>query len=166
MSAEFGPTLLIVSVLFATIIMVYLLDRWQRRRIRRIFKKFSEREGARLNKESRSVPRVSIPDSLDVLFTIGDERWKGRGGRVADLSLSGLAVEPGFPLKKLPADVELENLEVETPLNSFVLEKVRAVRVEHQLGRRVLAFKILAVSERDFSELRRFIVYMDAFAQT
>jgi len=166
MNAQFGPTLLIVSALVITILAVYLLDRWHRKRIKRIFKNFSEREGARLNRENRSVPRVSIPDSIDVTFTISDERWRGKTGRVVDLSLSGLAVEPNFPLKKLPEEVELVNLEVETPLNRFILEKVRAVRIEHQLSRRVLAFKILSVSESQFSELKSFIVYMDAFSHT
>lgn len=166
MSDRYGPTLLIVSVLIITIVIVYLLDRWHRRRIRRIFKTFSEREAGRLNRENRSVPRVSIPESLEVRFVIHDERWPRRAGRVVDLSLSGLAVEPNFPLKKLPLDVELSCFDVETPINRFTLEKVRAVRVEHQLGRRVLAFKILSVSERDFSEMKRFIVYMDAFSKS
>ena len=166
MSNNLGPTLLIAGVFLFTIVMVFLLDRWHRRRVRRVFKSFSEQEGNLLNRESRSVPRVSIPDSLDVLFVIRDERWQGRSGRVVDLSLSGLAVEPNFPLKKLPPDVELNHVEVETPINRFILEKVRAVRVEHQIGKRVLAMKILSVSEKDFADLKRFIVYMDAFSQT
>ncbi len=166
MNGKLGHSLLLFSVLLLTILLVYLLDRWQRRRLKRIFRTFSEKEGSRLNRESRSVPRVSIPDALDVSFTIRDERWPGRSGQVVDLSLSGLAVEPNFPLKKLPLDTEILNMEVETPLNRFVLEKVQAVRVEHQISKRVLAFKILSVSETDFSEIKRFIVYLDAFSQS
>jgi hypothetical protein len=166
MSENLGPTLLIAAVFALTIIAIIVLDRWHRRRIKRIFRSFSEKEGSRLNRESRSVPRVSVPGSLDVLFRIRDDRWLDRCGRVADLSLSGLAVEPDFPLKKIPPDAELGMVEVETPINRFVLEKVRAVRVEHQISKRVLAFKILSVSEENFDEMKRFIVYLDAFSQT
>lgn len=166
MNVESGHTLLIALVLAVTILAVYLMDRWHRKRVRRIFQSFSEKEGARLNRENRSVPRVILPDALEVRFTIRDDRWQGRNGRVVDLSLSGLAVEPNFPLKKLPMEVEICNLEIETPLNRFVLEKVRAVRVEHQISKRVLAFRILSVSETDFHEMKRFIVYTDAFSKS
>ncbi len=166
MNVESGHTWLIALVLVVTLLTVYFLDRWHRKRVRRIFQSFSEREGTRLNRENRSVPRVSIPAALEVGFTILDDRWRGKEGRVVDLSLSGLAVEPNFPLKKLPMEVEICNLEITTPLNRFVLEKVRAVRVEHQVSKRVLAFRILSISETDFSEMKRFIVYTDAFSKS
>lgn len=166
MHNNLGPTLFIASIFVLTIITILVLDRWNRRRVKRIFRSFSEKEASRLNRESRSVPRVSVPGPLDVFFHIQDERWKNRSGRVMDLSLAGLAVEPDFPLKKLPPDIELGDILVETPINRFMIEKVRAVRVEHQISKRILAFKILSVSEENFAEMKRFIIYLDAFAKT
>jgi hypothetical protein len=134
----------------------------KKKEIRNKFRKFTE--NTRLSKkELRTVPRISIPETVEIVLTLTDNEYFGLKAYAVDMSLSGFAVKPDFPLKKLPMDTYLKNVIVVTPINRFVIDMIRTVRLEHQVDKRLLAFHIEQIDGDQFEILKNFIAYLDTF---
>ncbi len=161
------PLFVIIGFAFAAIAAFALwkfmeAEKKKKAQIRDSFKSFSERKSLQKT-DLRSVPRLKIPELLNIDLTLTDEAYFGLRATAIDISESGFSVLPDFPLRKLPVDTELNNVLIKTPLNNFVIDKMKTVRYEHEIKKRVLAFKILAIDGSQKKKQRIFMAYLDKF---
>ena len=155
--------LLAAVTLVAGVIGFYIyMERKKKKDIKKKFKKYSE--SYKLSKKDmRTVPRVTIPQTIDVGLALTDEAYFGLKANAADMSLSGFSVNPAFPLKKLPLNVVINNILVTTPISTFVVKTMSTVRIEHQPDKRLLAFRIEEIDSDQFEILKNFMTYLDNF---
>ena len=157
---EFTVLLLVAIIL---VILIYISrEKKKKAEIKQKFKRFTE--SYQLSRqEMRAVPRISVPDTVEIVLTLTDSEYFGLKARARDISLSGFAVIPDFPLKKLPLDVYLKNVLVVTPINTFVIREMKTVRIDHQVDRRLLAYHIEKIDGDQFEDLKTFMGYLDNF---
>jgi hypothetical protein len=157
---EFTVFLAVVIIL---IILVHVSrEKKRKREIKTKFKKFTETY--RLShQEMRAVPRVAVPESMEIILTMTDNEYFGLKACALDVSLSGIAVKPDFPLKKLPLDIIVKNVLVVTPINTFVVREMRTIRIDHQVDKRLMAYHIEKIDPDQFENLKTFIAYLDKF---
>lgn len=137
-------------------------EKKKKKEIKRKFREFTD--SYRLSKkELRTVPRIAIPDSMEVILALTDKDYFGLKAHAIDMSLSGFAVRPDFPLKKLPLDTCLENVLVITPINTFIVQMVKIIRLEHHVDKRLLAFHIERIDGDQFEIHKTFMAYLDTF---
>lgn len=152
-----------IIILIIAVSMVYvILEKKKKQRVKLEFRSFS-RDYKISKKNMRAVPRVSVPQSLDVILTLTDNEYFGLKARALDISLSGFSVKPDFPLKRLPLNVIINNVLVVTPINTFVVKEMKTVRIDHQIDKRLMAFHIKTVEEDQFANLKHFMSYLDEF---
>lgn len=155
-------TILLVVAVFLIILIYVSREKKKKQEIKQKFKRFSE--SYQLSKqEMRAVPRITVPDRVEIILTLTDRDYFGLKAKARDISLSGFAVIPDFPLKKLPLNVRLKNVLVVTPINTFVIREIRTVRIDHQVDRRLMAYHIEKIDGDQFENLKRFIAYLDNF---
>ncbi len=157
--------ILLVLLIMAVLVVHTLLERRRRRRMRSRFRNYSR--GRQLNAdpaaEQRQVPRLSIPPSIDVLLTLTDRNFFGYTARALDISASGLAILPAFPLKRIALNEAVHNVLVQTPVNNFIIREARLIRVEHQVQKRLLALSIVAMDDDQRAEMGSFISHLQGF---
>jgi hypothetical protein len=149
----------VIAVVFSIYIAT---EKKKRKSIRKNFRTFSE--NFQLSQENlRAVPRVKVPDSLEVTLALTDDEYFGLKASVLDMSLSGFSVKPDFPLKRLPMNALIKNILVSTPLNSFAIKEMKSVRIDHHIEKRLMAFHIVHIDEDQFQILKDFMSYLDEF---
>jgi hypothetical protein len=157
---EFTVFLAVVIILIA---LVYLSrEKKRKREVKKKFRKFTENYQLS-QQDMRTVPRITIPDSMEITLTLTDNEFFGLKAHAIDMSLSGFAVKPDFPLKRLPLNTLLKNVLVVTPINTFVVREMRTVRIDHQVDKRLMAYHIEKVDGDQFEDLKTFIAYLDNF---
>lgn len=152
---------ILVLIIIVSIVYV-ILENKKKKKVRKSFRNFSQ-DYKVSKKNMRAVPRVSVPEPLDVTLTLTDNDYFGLKARALDISLSGFSVKPDFPLKKLPLNLVVNNVLVVTPINTFVIKEMRTVRIDHQIEKRLMAFHILNIDEDQFDNLKQFMAYLDEF---
>lgn len=153
----------LLAVIIAAVIVFYILrEKKKKKDIKKKFRKFSETYQLS-QKDLRAVPRVTIPADMEIILTLTDDAYFGLKAHALDISLSGFSVKPGFPLKKLPINILINNVLVKTPTDTFVIRTMRTIRIEHELDKRLLAFHIEEIDGDQFDKLRTFMTYLDNF---
>jgi hypothetical protein len=152
---------IIIVIIFVSIIYQWM-EKKKRESIRKKFRNFSESHRVS-SRNLRAVPRVMVPDSLEVTLTFTEKEYFGLNANALDISLSGFSVKPDFPLRRLPLNILVKNTMVVTPINTFVVREMKTVRIDHQVDRRLLAFHIEKIDEDQFEKLKRFMSYLDEF---
>ena len=153
--------LLVVAIILITLI-YFSREKKKKVEIKKKFKRFTENHELS-RQEMRAVPRIAVPDTMEIVLTLTDSEYFGLKARAMDISLSGFAVIPDFPLKKLPLNVSLKNVFVVTPINTVVIREMKPVRIDHQVNRRLLAYHIEKIDGDQFENLKRFMGYLDNF---
>jgi len=157
---EFIVFLAIVIIL---ITFIYIFqEKKKKKRIKREFKKFTENHQVS-KKEMRTVPRISIPESMEILLTLRDKDYVGLKDFTLNMSLTSLAVKPDFPLKELPLNMIIKNSKLSTPINSFAIREMKAIRIDQQVDKRLIAFHIEKIDGDQFEKLKTFMTYLDHF---
>lgn len=152
-----------LAVVILLITLVYISrEKKKKKEIKRKFREFTDSYSLS-KKELRTVPRIAIPDSMEVILTLTDKEYFGLKAHAIDMSLSGFAVKPDFPLKKLPLDTTLDNVLVATPINTFIVRTVKTIRLAHQVDKRLLAFHIEKIDGDQFEIHKTFMAYLDTF---
>lgn len=144
---------------------IVLLQRWEMRRkiqIKKSFRQYSM-ENNLTYKDVRAVPRVLIPENLDVLLLFSGQKNSSHKALVMDVSLSGFATRLSFGTRKVPLNEEFEDVLVETPINSFRVKRLKAVRIEPRIEKRMMAFQIVDIDEDQFAELKSFMAHLNNF---
>lgn len=157
---EFSIAIIVVIVVIS--IIYRLVEKKRRIDVRKKFRSFSDRHPV-TQKNLRAVPRVVVPESLDVLLTLTDTEYYGLKAYAIDMSLSGFSAKPDFPLKRLPVETVLTDVLVVTPINTFVIKEMKTVRIDHQIDKRLIAFHIEKVDEDQFENLKQFMAHLDEF---
>jgi len=160
-SAVFLSVFIIGIVLI--IIFIYLkLEKNKKKNIEDKFRTFSKNLDLPQS-NLRAVPRISVPQSMEVIFTLNEKGHQGLKFFVLDISLSGFLVEPDFPSKKIPLNPVLGCVTITTPINHFLVKEIKLLRIEQRLKKKVLAFQIQKIDEEQFEELKMFIKFLDKF---
>ena len=111
----------------------------------------------------RTVPRIAVPDSLDVALVFTGNEYEGLKAHAVDMSLSGFCVKPDFSMKKLPLHTLLTDTRVVTPASTFTVKAMKTVRIEQHQEKRLIAFHIEKIAEDQFDSLKKFMAYLDEF---
>ncbi len=152
-----------IIVIVVIVIVIYLVfEKKKKDKIKKEFKEFTSNFSLS-NKDLRTVPRISIPNSLEVILTFSYGKHKELKSYAVNMSLSGIAVKLDFSLKKLPLNATLENVSVKTPINNFIIKELKQVRIESRAENKLLAFKIVDISEDQFEELKSFMSFLYKF---
>lgn len=157
-----GFTVFIVALILLGILVLLKIEKNRKRELSRNFREFIKEQDLTY-KDLRAVPRILIPESLDVVLTFGDHKYMGKKAFVIDISLGGFAARLNFPIRKLPLNTHLHRVRVDTPLNSFVVKTLKSVRMEPQIERRMMAFQIIDIDEDQFEALKVFMAYLHRF---
>ncbi|MCP4216716.1 MAG: hypothetical protein GY765_18845 [bacterium] len=157
--------LALLAVVFTVVIFLHVASENKKKAaLKKKFRKFSSNYKMS-RKDLRLVPRISIPDLMEVVLTLTDNDYFGLKAHALDISLSGFSVKPDFPLKKLPIEAHIKNVLVQTPINSFVIKEMKAVRIEHQVQKRLMAFHIADVDADQMELLQTFMAYLEGFLE-
>lgn len=148
-----------------TLLGAIFLQRWEKRRkiqFKKSFKEFSL-ENSLTFRDLRAVPRVLIPENLDVTITFRSGKYSAQRAFVVDVSLSGFATRLSFGARKIGLNEEFTDVSVETPINTFAVKRLKAVRMEPQMEKRMMAFHIMDIDENQFAELKTFMAHLNKF---
>ena len=157
-----GTTALVISLIVLLGMLYMVSERKKKKNLKREFKSFSDSYDLP-ETDLRAVPRITIPESLEVTLTIRNGKYPILKAYVSDMSLSGFSVRPDFPSKQLSPHSIIENAEVNSPVNNFKIKELKTVRIERNMGRRQAAFHIKSIECDQFDELKKFITYLDEF---
>lgn len=152
-------------ILFLIVLAGGLYMLFERRRKRAVNKRFRtfHAEESLSEKDLRTVPRISIPDSMDVVLSFLDERQLERRAFATDISMNGVAAAPDFSVRKVSSDLVLENVQVDTPINQFFINKLKLVRVGSLLEHKLLAFTFEHMDDEQFEALKIFMNHLNKF---
>ncbi len=153
----FGGAMILLGIIF--------LKRWEMRRKTQFKKSFRQYslENNLTYRDMRAVPRVLIPEDLDVTLTFSGPKYSLHKAFVMDVSLSGFATSLSFGARKIPLSEDFQDVLVETPINSFLVKRLKSVRIESQMEKRVMAFQIVDIDEDQFAELKSFMAHLSNF---
>ena len=152
----------IILIVVIVMIIYLVFEKKKKDKIKKEFKEFTTNFSLS-NKDLRTVPRISIPNSLEVILRFSYGKHKELKSYAVNMSLSGIAVKLDFSLKKLPLNATLENVSVETPINNFMIKELKQVRMENKVEKKLMAFKIVDITEDQFEELKSFMRFIYKF---
>ncbi|MCK4943632.1 MAG: hypothetical protein KAS65_08640 [Candidatus Aminicenantes bacterium] len=160
-------SVLVFSVLFLGLLILLMVffrihEKRKKKEIKEKFKTFRSEHDLEKN-NLRAIPRILIPESIDVFLNLSEEPFSRLKASVIDISLTGILAESRFSLKKLPLNVVLKQVLVVTPINQFRVAELKLVRKEHRIKNNFLAFFIERINEDHFEELKVFLKYLDEF---
>lgn len=135
------PLLLLLLFMVLLFVLAYWLDTRRRKKEKDFFR------AVLAVREKRDTSRLILPPSCSVQVTLTDPVSFGWRCRVLDLSPAGLAVEPDFPLRRLPLQQPWHNVLLQTSWTTVVIRTIEPVRFEHRAGRRLLGLKIAAIDD-------------------
>ena len=152
---------LAVGIILIAIIYIFN-EKKKKKKIKSKFKQYTKSH--KLSREElRTVPRISIPEAMDITLTITGNDYFGLTAHTLDMSLTGFAVKPDFPLKKLPLNMIIKNAKVVTPINTFVIREMKAIRIDDRMDKRLIAFHIEKIDGEQFEKLKTFMSHLDHF---
>lgn len=153
-------------ILVGIVIAAYILaEKRRKKNISKSFKTFSENYQIK-QKNMRAVPRVKVPEPMEIVLTLTDNDYFGLKAYALDISLTGFSVKPAFPLKKLPLNTLIKNVLVVTPINTFAIKEMKTIRIDHQIDKRLMAFHIMQIDVDQFENLKQFMNYLDEFRKS
>lgn len=155
-------SLFIIGLILIFLFIYLRIERRKKKQLKDKFRTFSKNLDLPQG-DLRAVPRIAIPQSMEVVLSINESARQGLSFYILDISLSGFLAEPDFPPKKLPSDSILQQITVTTPINHFLIEEIELLRIEQRLKKKVMAFRIRKIDEEQFEELKMFIKFLDKF---
>jgi hypothetical protein len=163
---RFDSVLIFSLLLFGLVILLILLFRIhenrKRKNIKKKFKTFISEHDLKKN-DLRAVPRILIPESIDIILNLPFKSSSHLKAAVLDISLTGISARPRFSLKKLPQGVVLTDVTVHTPVNRFYVAELKLIRKEHRMKSDFMAFRIVRIEADQFEQLQFFMTYLNEF---
>ncbi len=80
-----------------------------------------------------------------------------------NISLSGFAINPEFPLKKIPTGTELEDVMVKNPVETYKIKTIKSIMLHHDINKRLLGLKILSIGDPEFETHKNLLHYLEEF---
>ncbi|MEN8221799.1 MAG: PilZ domain-containing protein [Acidobacteriota bacterium] len=165
-----GHSIIIVFFAFlipvgaATIGGIYLYEKKKGRKITTRFREFSKKYKI-TEMDLRSVPRILIPDSINVSVKLSEKPYTRLKGKVVDMSLSGFRVSFRSPFKAIPEDQVFRDVVIITPLNRISIKSLKIVRIENSVKKVIFALYIKDVDESDYADLKNTMIYFEKFSK-
>jgi hypothetical protein len=161
---------MLFSIYFLLLVLILLLfyfiyERRKKSRIKEEFKRFYHKVHLS-EREMRGAKRISLPEALEVTIAFTDPAGTPlRKGIVSNISLSGLAFKPRFPIRKLAPEQVITDVEIHTPVMEYRMARAEIIRFEQSISRRLLAIKIIEINDRDFDKHKNLLNYFEDFIQ-
>jgi len=165
MSQTTGAMVFLVLIVMLSILAGWgyrVFERRKKMSVSRQFKDF-QAEHPHVVADMRTVPRIGIPETMDVVLTFRDARQRERRAVVIDISMNGMASEPRFSLRRVRLPLILEDARVQTPINHFHIRRLKMVRMGRATNQKVLGFAFEDVEAEQFEELKSFMTYLNRF---
>ena len=163
---RFDSVLIFSLLLFVLVILLVLIFRIhenrKRKNIKEKFKSFITSQNLEKN-DLRAVPRILVPESIDIILNLPYGPSTLLKAAVLDISLTGISVQPRFSMKKLPQNVILKEAVVNTPLNHFCIAELKLIRKEYRMKSSFMAFHIGRIEADQFEKLQFFLTYLNEF---
>lgn len=140
---------------------------YERKRGRKIINKFREFSGKYkiTEKDLRSVPRILIPETINVGVKLSEKEYSRLKGNVVDMSLSGLRVSFRAPFRAIPEDQIFRKVILVTPLNRININSLKIVRIENSVKKIIFALYIKEIDEKDYTDLKNIMIYFERFSK-
>ncbi len=143
---------------------IFLYEKKKRSKITSRFREFS-RKYKISEKDLRSVPRILIPDNINVSVKLSEKPYVRLKGKVVDMSLSGFRVSFRSPFKVIPDDQIFRNVTIITPLERIIIKSIKIVRIENSIKKVTFALYIKDIDENDYTELKKIMIYFEKFSK-
>ncbi len=143
---------------------IVMYEKSRGKRITEKFREFSTKYKI-TDQDLRSVPRVFIPDNINVSVKLSEKEYSRLKGKVVDLSLSGLRVSFRFPFKQIPEDQIFRNVSIVTPISKIRIKEVKIVRIENSVKRVIFALYVKDIVENEYTELKKNMIYFEKFSK-
>jgi hypothetical protein len=158
-------SLFFIGIGVLVVILYLFYEKKKKEKIKARFRKFSK-EYKSTHKEMRGAKRISIPESLDIEFFINsNELSTSQKGVIINLSLSGFAIIPDFPLRKLSGGEILSDIRIKTPVFEYSISRVKNIRLEHDLNKRLLGFRIVDIGDQQFKMHKMLLHHLEEFIE-
>ncbi len=162
----------IIIIIFAFLIPVgaisigglYFFEKKKGRNITTRFREFSKKYKI-TEKDLRSVPRVLIPENINVSVKLSESEYTRLKGKVVDMSLSGFRVSFRSPFRVIPEDQIFRNVLIVTPLNRINVRSLKIVRIENSVKKVIFALYIKDIDENDYTDLKNIMIYFEKFSK-
>ena len=158
--------LIIFAIIFFAFILFFLFfylfhEKRKKKNLTEKFRRFSQNYEIS-NKEMRGAKRISIPHHLkiEITFTYSNVQFKGT---IENISLSGFAINPEFPLKKISTGTILENIVVKNPVETYKINSIKSIMLHHDINKRLLGLKILSIGDSEFETHKNLLHYLEEF---
>ena len=142
----------------------YLFEKRKGRKITTRFREFSKKYKI-TEKDLRSVPRILIPENINVSVKLSEKPYARLKGKVVDMSLSGFRVSFKSPFKVIPDDQIFRNVTIITPLERIFIKSIKIVRIENSVKKVIFALYIKDIDENDYTELKNTMIYFEKFSK-
>ena len=143
---------------------IYMYERKKGRKIVAKFREFSKKYKI-TEKDLRSVPRILIPDTINVGVKFNEKEYSRSKGKVVDMSLSGLRVSFRAPFKVIPEDQIFRKVSLITPLDKININSLKIVRIENSIKKIIFALYIKDIDEKDYADLKNIMIYFEKFSK-
>jgi len=143
---------------------IYLLEKKRGRKITTRFREFSKKYKI-TEKDLRSVPRILIPDNINVSVKLSEKQYIRLKGKIVDMSLSGFRVSFRSPFKAIPEDQIFRDVVIVTPLNRIGIKSLKIVRIENSIKKVIFALYIKDINEKDYTDLKNTMIYFEKFSK-
>lgn len=142
----------------------YFFEKKKGRKITTRFKEFSKKYKI-TEKDLRLVPRILIPENINVSVKLSEKQYIRLKGKVVDMSLSGFRVSFRSPFKAIPEDQIFRDVVIVTPLNRIKVKSLKIVRIENSIKKVIFALYIKDVDENDYADLKNTMIYFEKFSK-
>ena len=143
---------------------IYLYEKKKGRKMVIRFREFSKKYKI-TEKDLRSVPRILVPDNINVGVRLCEKQYIKLKGKVVDMSLSGFRVSFKSPFKTIPEDQIFRDVAIVTPLNRISIRSLKIVRIENSVKKVIFALYIKDIDENEYIELKKTMIYFEKFSK-
>jgi len=143
---------------------IYMFEKNKGKRVTNRFREFTGRYKI-TEKDLRSVPRVLVPENINVGIKLSEKEYARLRGKVVDMSLSGFRVSFKSPFKAIPDDQVFRDVTIITPLHPVSVRALKIVRIENSVKRVIFALYIKDIDETAYSELKNIMIYFEKFSK-
>ena len=156
----------VFMILLAALILggIFLYEKKKGSKMTSRFREFSNKYKIS-EKDLRSVPRILIPENINVSVKLSEKPYTRLKGKVVDMSLSGFRVSFKSPFKVIPDDQIFRNVTIITPLERIFIKSIKIVRIENSVKKVIFALYIKDIDENDYTELKNTMIYFEKFSK-
>lgn len=148
--------LILFSVFLIFLLGLIFLDKNRKSSAKKRFRDLGHKLMDR-SSDMRSVPRISVPEQLEIFLRFSEESYKRMKVKVVDLSLSGLRANFNYRVRRFPDSMSFKDASIVTPTEKIKINSVNVTRIESQVKKGIIAFRFKDMDENQFELLKKTI---------